>query len=99
MNAILGGAKGVSLTAVAEAVGVNVTRLNQGKNAWEEAYLDGEPLHVLPHLQDRHENAWPIEWVNFIQQMWLRVKVRKAKTFAATRKKRGASLHCTTYIT
>ena len=60
MNAILGGTKSVSLTAVAEAVGVNVTRLSQGKKAWE-AYLDGEALHVLPHLQDRHENAWPIE--------------------------------------
>jgi hypothetical protein len=76
MNAILGGTKGVSLTAVAEAVGVNVTRLNQGKNAWE-AYLDGEPLHVLPHLQDRHGNAWPIEWVNFIQQMWLHETVTR----------------------
>ena len=76
MNAILGGTKGVSLTAVAEAVGVNVTRLSQGKKAWE-AYLDGEALHVLPHLQDRHGNAWPKEWFNFIQQMWLHETVTR----------------------
>ena len=76
MDAVLGGVEDVSLTVIAEAVGVNDKHLYSGRKKWK-AYIDGDPMLIEPHLKDRHGNAWPIEWVEFMQAMWLHESVMR----------------------
>ena len=76
MNAVLGGVKDIPLTEVAAAVGVDVKHLYKGKKTWT-AFVEGAPLEIEPHLTDRHGNAWPIEWVEFVQAMWLHETVTR----------------------
>jgi hypothetical protein len=76
VNAILGSVKGVSRDDVAAATGASKQHLQSGSNRWDRwmgVHLDEEG-HGERCLQDLsthvHGNSWPVEWVNFITEMW-----------------------------
>ena len=85
MNAVLGGVKDVPLTRIAEAVGVNVERLYEGKKTWT-TYLETGALELIKEADKIHGNAWPKEWTEFVQAMWLHESV--------TRKGEGGGDYC-----
>ena len=85
MNTVLGGVQDVPLTRIAEAVGVNVERLYEGKKKWT-TYLETGALELLEEVDKIHGNAWPKEWTEFVQAMWLHESV--------TRKGEGGGDYC-----
>ncbi len=85
VNAIAAGTKYVSLTEVAKTLGVNVNHLYHGKKRWTSwlnyDYEDDGPARCLQDITEVvHGNAWPEEWVEFIQDGWQSGEVtRKGK--------------------